>query len=180
MGAGPAARSLRRAGFTRSWPSFSSRAVRWLSELDRTPGPDIIEAGDWLRPAKACCRYRRENPHSGTLTAEIRRMLAQDKGMRGIRFVKTALPLMLCALIVQATTCVATEVNGTIQLHSKSEFDVVTSREDTSYDIITGNRNEFTIKAAAYSGSDSVIVIATDNSEKRFPWIIASRDRTMS
>ena len=74
---------------------------------------------------------------------------------------------MLCALIVQATTCVATEVNGTIQLHSKSEFDVVTSREDTNYDIITGNTNEFTIKAAAYSGSDSVTAIATDNSEKK-------------
>jgi hypothetical protein len=98
-------------------------------------------------------------------------MLAQDKGMRGARFVKsfvkTALPLMIWGLIVHATASVATEINGTIQLHSKSDFDVVTSREDAVYDINIGNSNEFSITAAAYSGSASVTAIATDNSEQQ-------------
>ena len=71
--------------------------------------------------------------------------------------------IVLCVFLLTGHLfCKASEVHGTIQLKPNADFDVVTSRTDSSYEIRNGNTNEFDIKAAAYSGGDSVVAIATD------------------
>ncbi len=81
------------------------------------------------------------------------------------RLTKTEIILFLFVLIAQGASCIAVEVHGTIQLHSKSDFSVVATRVDLNYDISTGNSNDFAIKAAAYSGGDSVVTVAIDGTQ---------------
>jgi len=81
------------------------------------------------------------------------------------RLPKTGVALLLYALAMQGMRCSAADVHGTIQLHPKSAFDVVTSRVDANYDIGISNTNDFAVKPAAHSGNDSVVAVATDGTQ---------------
>jgi hypothetical protein len=79
--------------------------------------------------------------------------------------VTTGVALSLLALAVQGSSCAAADVHGTIQLHPRSAFGVVTSRIDANYTVSTSNTNDFSLKAAAYSGAESVVAVAADGTQ---------------
>jgi hypothetical protein len=82
------------------------------------------------------------------------------------RLIRIGAALWLFVLAAQEKTCSGADVHGTIQLHSPSDFAIATSRIDVNYDIGTSNTNDFWLKAALTSGSDSVVVIATDGTRR--------------
>lgn len=81
-------------------------------------------------------------------------------------FFKIRIKLLICSFIVHVVSGAASDIHGTVQLHPKSDFDVVTTRLDTSYDIANSNTNDFFIKAAVYMGGDSAVAVATDGTER--------------
>jgi len=54
------------------------------------------------------------------------------------------------------------DLHGTIRLHNTAQFELTTSRMDTTYEITTSNSNDFQLVAAAFSGGDTLKAVTRD------------------